>query len=189
MRVLVVDAYPADHRHACVTQSAVDALEANGHEVELFAVLPVFDSTMSAAERAAYETDRPLLADETKAAAASIARCDALVFCYPTTLFGVPAALKSWLERVLVPGVGFVLDEQRRVRPGMTNVHRLGAITTCPHSRVRMWRAGDLGYRTLLRTLRLNCHRTCRRTYLRLDVTASATVSNERIARALQSWR
>ena len=189
MRVLLVDAYPPADPCAHVTRSTVEALEASGHEVELLPVLPAFGLTMTAAERAAYETDQPLLADETEAAAGSISRCEALVFCYPTTVFGVPPALKSWLERVLVPGVGFVLDEQRRVRPGITNVRRLGAVTTSPHSRARTWRAGDLGYRTLMRTLRLNCHPRCRRTYLRLGVTTSATVSNERIARAFQSWR
>ena len=40
------------------------------------------------------------------------------VFVYPTWWSGLPAVLKGWLERVMVPGVGFTLDEQtRKVSP------------------------------------------------------------------------
>ena len=43
-----------------------------------------------------------------------------LVFVYPTWWSGLPAILKGWLERVMVPGVGFVFDEQTgKVRPGL----------------------------------------------------------------------
>ena len=38
-----------------------------------------------------------------------------LVFVYPTWWSGPPAVLKGWLERVLVPGVGFTFDAAGQV--------------------------------------------------------------------------
>jgi hypothetical protein len=64
----------------------------------------------------------------------------ALVFVYPTWWSGLPAILKGWLERVLVPGVGFVLDERtNKVRPGLGQVRHLVGISTygSPRSYVR----------------------------------------------------
>lgn len=169
MRVLVVDAYPEGHAAAVVVDSVITTLEGNGHVVERHALAgDEWESFMTADEKRAYETDEPLIAPETRAAAAAVQAADALVFCYPTTMFGVPPVLKGWLERVMVLGVAFVFDRKRRVRPGLKNIRRLGVVTTSPHGRRRTWRARDGGFRTFMRTLRLNCHPLCRHTFIRL---------------------
>lgn len=179
MRVLVVDAFPPGHADGAVVDAAIHRLEAAGHRVEHHPVArDRFATFMTADERRAYETDEPLIAEETRAAAAAVRRADALLFCYPTTLYGVPPRLKGWLERVMVLGVAFVFDRKRRVRPGLTNIRRLGVVTTSPHGRLRTWRARDGGYRTIMRTLRLNCHPLCRRTFIRLP--AAHEVDGER---------
>jgi len=189
MRVLVVDAYPAGHCDEHVVGQVVDELRVRGHAVELVSLAGAeFGAVMTAAEWAAYETDQPLLATETKASAESVKRVDGLLFCYPTTLFGVPARLKSWLERVMVMGVAFVFDDKQRVRPGLTNVRRIGVVTTSPHSRRATWNARDLGYRTFMRTLRLNCHPRCRRTFVRLATGAPHGRSADCLNRALARW-
>lgn len=140
---------------------------------------------MSTAERGAYHEPEPLMAAETKAAAKAVGDADALLFCYPTTTFTVPAVLKGWLERVLVPGVAFVFDAKDRVAPGMTNVRRLGVVTTTPHGWLTTKRARDQGRRTILWTLRLSCHRLCRRTFASMPV---GSVDQARITRALRRW-
>jgi len=190
MRVLVVDAYPAAHPDAAVVRQAIEMLEKQDNQVDyLSLVSDEFSTAMTADERAAYETDEPLIADETKASAARVQGADALLFCYPTTLFGVPPRLKGWLERVMVTGVAFVFDNKQRVRPGLTNVRRIGVVTTTPHSRRATTRARDLGYRTLMRALRLNCHPLCRRTFVRMPVGAPAARFADRLNRSLRSWR
>jgi len=113
---------------------------------------------------------------------------DALVFVYPTTLFGVPPVLKGWLERVMVLGVAFVFDAKRRIRPGLTNVRRLAAVTTTRHSRRVTWRARDLGYRTIMRTLRMNCHARCRQTFVRLPESLSEEDHDHVLARRFRRW-
>ena len=190
MRVLVVDAYPDDHPDAGVVQQAITMLTSQGNEVERLSLSgDEFATTMTAAERYAYDTDEPLIAAETKASAAMVQGTDALLFCYPTTLFGVPPRLKSWLERVMVMGVAFVFDDKQRVRPGLRNVRRIGAITTTPHSLRATLRARDLGHRTFMRTLRLNCHPLTRRTFVRMPTQVPAARYTDRLGRALRTWR
>lgn len=170
VRVLVIDAFDPTDGDSQVVERTVAALQAKGHDVELLSLAgEEFAGYMTPDERRAYETDQPLLSEATKASAAAVQRADALLFCYPTVLFGVPPRLKSWLERVMVMGVAFVFDDNQRVRPGLTNIKHLGAITTSPHSLTRTMRARDLGRRTIMRTLRLNCHPRCARTFIKLS--------------------
>ena len=53
------------------------------------------------------------------------------MFVYPTWWSGLPAILKGWLERVMVPGVGFTFDSRTgKVKPGLTHVRRIVGIST-----------------------------------------------------------
>lgn len=186
MLVLVVDAYPDDDEDGRLITSLIDTLQAKGHTVDHYRVAVEMGHVfMTETEHRAYETDEPLQSDATRDAARRVLACDAMVFGYPTTLFGVSPLLKSWLERVMVMGVAFRLDERRRIRPNLANVRRLGALTTTPHGRLATWRARDLGQRTLMRTLRLNCHPLCRRTYLRLE---SGRAEPEQVGRRFAAW-
>lgn len=186
MRVLLVDAYATGDPDAVAATHAADTLRARGHDVEHVSLAAIgFDPFMSAAERAAYHDDDNLLGDHTRQSAAAVRAADALLFAYPTTTFSVPARLKGWLDRVLVPGVAFVFDRKGRVARGMPNIRRLGVVTTTPHDAATTRRARDLGRRTLLWTLRLSCHRFCRRTFVRLP---AGRVDPARIERSLNRW-
>ena len=186
MRVLLLDGYdPSDEDHRVVVE-AVDELEASRHEVDLLAVHG-FNAVMSAAERAAYHSDQPVISDDVRDSAARLQAADALLFCYPTVAFNVPASLKGWLERVMVPGVAFVFDDQHRVRPGMRNIRRIGAVTTSPHSRLARFQARDAGKRTTARTLRLSAHKRCRTTFVSVPAPAGDE-GTAKIRRALRRW-
>lgn len=56
---------------------------------------------------------------------------DALVFVYPTWWYGLPAMLKGWLDRVLLPDVAFVLPDAGPIRPALTHIRQLAVFTTC----------------------------------------------------------
>ena len=174
VNVLVVDAFPrrgAGVGHGpAIVEEAIATLEAASHTLthRVLADGP-FERFMSANERAAYHEAEPLITPETRSDAAAIKAADGVLFCYPTVLFTTPALLKGWMERVLVPGVAFVFDEAGRVRAGMTNVRRLGVITTSPHSAMSTARRRDAGRRTTIRNLRLSCHPRCRTTFVSLD--------------------
>ena len=186
MRVLLLDGYdPSDDDRRLVVE-AVEELQAGRHEVDLLAVHD-FDAVMSAAERTAYHSEQPVISDDVRDSAERLRAAEALLFCYRTVTFNVPASLKGWLERVMVPGVAFVFDDRHRVRPGMQNIRRIGAITTSPHSRLARLRARDAGKRTTARTLRLSAHKRCRTTFVSVPSPADDD-SVARVRRALRRW-
>lgn len=187
MRVLLIDAFATGSCGAVLAEAAVQVLQRQGHQVDCVELSGSdFETFMSAQERAAYHEADPLVSPATRASADLVKSADALLFCYPTTTFTIPAVLKSWIERVLVPGVAFVFDESGRVRPGMTNIRRIGAITTTGHSPRATRRARDGGRRTIMWNLRLSCHHFCRRTFVRIP-TGSADVA--KVRRALGRWQ
>ena len=78
------------------------------------------------------------------------------MFVYPTWVSTLPAILKGWLERVMVPGVGFRFNEAGRVVPGLTHVRRIVGISTYGAPPPGVWLANDNGRRTLVRAMRLS---------------------------------
>ena len=55
-----------------------------------------------------------------------VKQADALVFVYPTWCWGLPAIMKGWIERVLVTGVAFRLDERSgRIKANLRHVRRI----------------------------------------------------------------
>lgn len=186
MHVLLLDGYLPDDADRRVVVESVAELEAGRHEVDLLAVHD-FNPVLSAAERTAYHSDQPVISEDVRDSATRLQAAEALLFCYPTMAFNVPASLKGWLERVMVPGVAFVFDDRHRVRPGMQNIRRIGAVTTSPHSRMTRFRARDAGKRTTARTLRLSAHKRCRTTF----VSVPSPADNEgitKIRKALSRW-
>ena len=170
MHVVVVVAHPdpTSFTHA-VASTARTALDEGGHDVTVLDLYgEEFRAAMSHDERAAYDSDRPILDPMVELHAGAVTRAEALVFIYPTWWSSVPAILKGWLERVMVPGVGFVFDEDHHVRRGLTHVRRIIGISTYGSSWLYVKATHDNGRRTLLRALRLNTAVLTRRSWLGL---------------------
>ena len=171
MNVLVVHAHPsADSYSSALYRTALRALEQAGHAVTGISLYEEgFEARMSRDERVAYETATPILDPVVARHAELVKAAQMLVFVYPTWWFGLPAILKGWLERVLVPGVGFVLDPRtNKVRRGLGHVHRIVGVTTYGSPRSSIFFATDGGRRTLTRALRLLCHPLARTRWLGL---------------------
>ena len=179
MHVVVVIAHPNPNSFShAIASTARAALEAGRHDVTMLDLYAEdFRTAMSRDERSAYHSDRPILDPDVERHAAIVKRADALVFIFPTWWSTMPAILKGWLERVMVPGVGFVFDERHHVRRGLTNVRRLVGISTygSPWLFVKFLR--DNGRRTLLRALRLNTAVLTRRSWLGLYKMDTRTVA------------
>ena len=117
--------------------------------------------------------------------------CDTLIFVYPTWWYGLPAMLKGWLDRVLLPGVAFELPpDGRDIRPLLTNIGRLGVFTTAGASWWLTRLVGAPGRRTILRGVRFLCARHCRTTFVAhynmdASVPQSRTAHLQRVDRAL----
>ena len=170
MRVVVVVAHPdpGSFTHA-IASTATASLKRTGHQVTVLDLYAEeFRTAMSLDERLAYHSERPILDPMAERHAGIVKQAEALVFVYPTWWSTVPAILKGWLERVLVPGVGFVFDEHQRVRRGLTHVRRIVGISTYGSRRIYVRALHDNGRRTLLRALRLNTATFTRRSWLAL---------------------
>jgi putative NADPH-quinone reductase len=178
MRIVLVVAHPDPNSfsHAIAT-TARATLERGGHAVTLLDLYADgFRTAMTREERVAYHSDRPMVDPMVERHAALVKQAEALVFVYPTWWSMMPAILKGWLERVMVPGVGFVFDERHHVRRGLVNVRRVVGISTYGASWMYVRAIHDNGRRTLLRALRLNTALLTRGSWLalyKLDTTTS----------------
>lgn len=170
MRVVVVVAHPNPGSFGqAIATTAVVALREAGHDVTVLDLYAErFRTAMTRAERQAYHTDQPILDPMVGRHADVVNQAEALVFVYPTWWSTVPAILKGWLERVMVPGVGFVFDAKHRVRPGLMHVRKVVGISTYGASWPYVKAINDNGRRTLMRALRLNTALRTRRSWLAL---------------------
>jgi len=158
MRAVVIVAHPnpTSFSHAIAARVRI-GLEASGHQVivhDLYA--EGFRAAMSPDEREAYHGNLPVVDPLVIEHIADVQEAHTLVFVYPTWWSSVPAILKGWFERVMVPGVGFVFNDDNKVRPGLTNVQRLVGITTYGSPWRYVKTINDNGRRTIKRALRLS---------------------------------
>jgi putative NADPH-quinone reductase len=132
MRVLVVFAHPlADSFAGVLHRAVVDALRRAGHVVDDCDLYGEgFDPVLTAAERRVYNTPQPELS-AVLPYIERLRRADALVLCFPTWWYGVPAILKGWFDRVWAPGVAFALPPGGgAILPALRNIRKFAVVTT-----------------------------------------------------------
>ena len=159
MNIVVVLGHPSGGSYcAAIFDAIVDALEAqSAHSITAIRLADEnFATAMSSAERAAYETEAPLISAETKRHAEILKQAEALIFVYPTWWSGLPAQLKGWLERVFVLGVAFRFNKNGKIRPNLQNVRHIIGVSTygSPWRYVKL--VNDNGRRTLTRAIRMS---------------------------------
>ena len=144
MRVLYLFCHPLeDSFHAAIMREALAELQAAGHEVDLCDLYAEgFDPVLTAERRRNYHDlarNREGLEDYID----RLQRAEALVVQFPTWCFGLPAMLKGWCDRVLMPGVSFDLSDPANVKPMLTNIRRIVGISTYGRPRYAAWYIGD----------------------------------------------
>ncbi len=178
MLALIVVAHPSTDSYCHALAGRAEAgLLAAGHEVVVLDLYAQGVSVaMSAQEREAYHGESPIVDPVIAEHAALVQRAEAIVFVYPTWWSGLPAILKGWLERVMVPGVGFVLDERtNKVRPGLGQMRRLVGISTYGSPRMYVRLVNDNGRRIITRALRMSCGPRVRTSWLGLYAIDTST--------------
>jgi putative NADPH-quinone reductase len=154
MRALVVYCHPQDGSFTAAVRDLVLAkFAAAGAQVRLTDLYARgFAPVLSAAEWQGY-LDSPGNRAPVARDVEDLRWCDTLVFVYPTWWYGLPALLKGWLDRVMLPDVAFLMPDgaNRTIRPGLTHITRLGVFTTCGASWWLTAFVGAPGRRTLLR--------------------------------------
>jgi len=111
MKHLIVYAHPhADSFNRAILNTAVDALEAQGHEVvvrDLYAL--EFQPVLSAADTASMRAGQNPQDIETEQQ--FITDADAITFIYPIWWTGLPAIMKGYVDRVFAYGFAYASGE------------------------------------------------------------------------------
>ena len=155
MRVLVLFAHPLhDSFHGALHRTIIESLVAAGHEVDdcdLYA--EGFDPVLDAASRSRY-FDLTANRQGVETYVERLFAAQALVLCFPVWCFGPPAILKGFMDRVMIPGVSFALDERGVMRANLRHIRRLVAVTTYGRDRLESWWLGDPPRKMVTRYLR-----------------------------------
>lgn len=158
MRALIVHGHPDPSSfNRALVDSAVTGLEQGGHTCEVLDLYALgYTAGMSRSEHLAYASADPILDPMVAGHARSLTACEVLVFVYPTWWGSVPAIVKGWIERTLVPGLAFGLDERTgRISPVLTQIRHIVGITTYGSPRWYVKVINDAGRRSVLRSLRM----------------------------------
>lgn len=160
MRALVVFCHPDPQSfNAAILDVVLQKLQARGAEVRVADLYArSFAPALTRDELRAY-LDCPANQVPVEEDVTNIRWCDTLIFVYPTWWYGLPAMLKGWLDRTLLPDVAFLMPDaaNRTIRPGLRHITRLGVFTTGGASRWLTWFIGAPGKRTLMRGVGLLC--------------------------------
>ncbi|MBD3679236.1 MAG: NAD(P)H-dependent oxidoreductase [Rhodobacteraceae bacterium] len=167
-KALVVHCHPRGESFTAAVRDVVLArLEAAGAEVRLRDLYAEgFEPRLSEAEHVGY-LEAPANRAPVAGHCDDLDWCDTLIFVYPTWWYGLPAMLKGWLDRVMLPEQAFLMPDgvNRTIRPGLTHIRRLGVFTTCGASRWLTFFVGAPGKRTILRGIGLLCAPRLRKAY------------------------
>lgn len=131
MRILYIYCHPLPESfHAGIRAKALEALKAAGHEVDLLDLyVEKFDPVLSEEARRYYhDTSRNQMGLESYIA--RLQRAEVLVVQFPTWCFSMPAMLKGFLDRMIMPGVAFDIGDPAHVKPMLGNIRRIIGIVT-----------------------------------------------------------
>jgi len=155
MRVFYVYCHPLPESfHAAIRAKALAALAAAGHDVDLLDLYAEkFDPVLSEEGRRHYhDTTRNQIGLED--CIARLTRADVLIVQFPTWCFSLPAMLKGFLDRMIMPGVAFDISDPAHVRPMLGNIKRIVGIVTYGRPRHMAWWMGDPPRKIVRRYLR-----------------------------------
>lgn len=131
MSVLLVVAHPLEASFAKAAAARIrETLERRGMKVDVIDLYADrFDPCLTAAERQSYFTQ----AYNSSAVADYVLRvkqAEKLIFVFPQWWFNLPAILKGFFDRVLVPGIAFDQVPGGPLIPRLTHVQALWAISS-----------------------------------------------------------
>ena len=169
MRALVIYCHPIPSSFtSAVKDVVVEKMEEKGFEVRLTDLYGSgFDPILDADDLTSY-LDTSKNFERVEVHVDNVKWCDTLIFVYPTWWYGLPAMIKGWLDRVLLPGIAFHMPNPSvsAIKPGLQHISRLGVFTTCGASRITTWVMGAPGKRLLMRAVRYLCARGSRTVFV-----------------------
>ena len=182
MNAVVVYSHPVEGSFcSAMRDAAVRGLQAAGHTVSVIDLRnDNFQPVMIQQEWRTYMSRSGELASDLVTYADLVRHAHILVFVYPTWWSGMPAQLKGWLDRVLVPGVGFAFDDKGKVSPAIEHLERIHVVTTYGSPKLYVKIVNDNGRRIVSRALRFTTKKRARVSHQGLYRMDKATDSDRR---------
>jgi putative NADPH-quinone reductase len=143
MRILYLYCHPLPESfHAGIRAAGVAALQRAGHEVDLCDLYAEkFDPVLTEDGRRHYH-DTAVNQRGLEGYVQRLQAAEGLVVQFPTWCFGMPAMLKGFLDRLIMPGVAFDLSDPAKVKP-LLRFQRVAGISTYGRPRYMALYMGD----------------------------------------------
>jgi NAD(P)H dehydrogenase (quinone) len=166
MRILYVYCHPVPESfHAAIRARALAALAEAGHQVDLLDLYAEkFDPVLSEDGRRHYH-DVTRNQAGLESYVARLTAAEAIILQFPTWCFGLPAMLKGFFDRMIMPGVAFDLSDPQHVKPTLRNIRRIVGIVTYGRPRRMAWWMSDPPRKIVTRYMRWFTGGTARADY------------------------
>ena len=182
MNTVIIYCHPVEGSFCTAMRDAAHrGLVSAGHDVEIIDLAKdAFDPIMGLDEWQVYMSRSGHVPTQLERYARLIRTAEVVVFVYPTWWSGVPAQLKGWFDRVLVPGVAFSFGDDGKVRPALEHVQKMFIVTTFGSPKLYVRLVNDNGRRLISRALRIATKKRARVQHLGLYEMDKATDAQRR---------
>ena len=166
MQILVIDGFRQTNEIPTLVKCE---LQNRGHQVTILNLVDEgFETFMSNQERLAYHESANLITEAQRRSAELVKNSDGLFICYLMRNGVFPSHVKSWFERVFIPGVSFVFSKTGRVKRALKNLKQISIISLAESGESPDTSRTDPN-RSLLRAIRMNSHIFCKTDLLYLE--------------------
>ncbi len=185
MRFLVLFCHPSQKSFsAALYNSTCTALQKAGHEIRKINLYKEnFDPKLSLDEWNSYLDETHKNIKNLKKHVESLLWAEGLIFIFPTWMYGPPALLKGWLERVWLPDVAFEISSGKQNIPKgkLKHIRRFCVVTTSGSPRWWLWFIGNPGKSMLFKGYRILFNKFCKYKWLQLhDMNHSTSVDRKK---------
>ena len=172
MRFLVLFCHPSQKSFsAALYNSTCSSLQKAGHEIRKINLYKDhFDPKLSLDEWNSYLDETHKNIKNLKQHVENLLWAEGLIFIFPTWMYGPPALLKGWLERVWLPDVAFEISSGKQNIPKgkLKHIRRFCVVTTSGSPRWWLWFIGNPGKSMLFKGYRILFNKFCKYKWLQL---------------------
>ena len=193
MRFLILFSHPSQQSYsAALLKTVKDSLIKNGHQVKIIDLYKEnFDPVLNIGEWNSYleNTEKNIL--NLKKHIDCLKWSEGLIFIFPTWMYGPPAILKGWLERVWLPKVAFEISSGKQNIPmgKLKNISRLCVVTTSGSPRWWLWFIGNPGKSMLFKGYKILFKKYCKYKWLQLhDMNHTNSSDRERFLTKVSNY-
>ncbi len=185
MRFLVLFCHPSQKSFsAALYNSTCSSLQKAGHEIRKINLYKEhFDPKLSLDEWNSYLDETHKNIKNLKQHVENLLWAEGLIFIFPTWMYGPPALLKGWLERVWLPDVAFEISSGKQNIPKgkLKHIRRFCVVTTSGSPRWWLWFIGNPGKSMLFKGYRILFNKFCKYKWLQLhDMNHSTSVDRKK---------